>query len=78
MTGNSFVVVENGCTHHVDCFTCPLPDCMYSSPSAMRRIARNKLIKMDIEAGKTIQEIADKLGLVPITVRRIIASGKRR
>lgn len=68
--------VPNGCHLHNDCFTCPFPDCIWSSensyhlrPSGMKRA--KEIIKL-CKLGWSNRVIAAYLGISVRTVQRYL------
>lgn len=62
--------VVSGCCLHPDCFTCPLPDCLYQSRRGQQWQATHSRIMALVGQGTSRVKISRDLGVAERTVYR--------
>ncbi len=77
-----YLTTDTGCKYHPECLKCPeRPDCleaMGKTPLKMAHIERNRNIVSDKANGMKVKVIAEKYGLKPSSIRKMLTAEKKR
>ena len=67
--------LDDGCSYHPHCLTCPLPVCRFDSRGGLRaaeNVGRREEVRRLRAQRLKLQDIADRMGISLATVRRLL------
>ena len=73
---------DDGCEVSPSCLRCPLPRCKYDDPGWLNRLVREqrdrRILRVWLEAGTPVDDLARRFGVSERTVFRILAAVRRK
>ena len=70
---------DEGCEYAVSCLNCPFIRCLFDEPGGrqryLKKVRDREMVRLHLEEGKVVREIASIFGVSERTVQRVLKQG---